>query len=31
VGAADCANRIRGEHKRNKANKQRRNFGISVD
>src|SRR5579864_5267610 len=28
VGAADCASRTRGEHKRNKANKQRRNFVI---
>jgi hypothetical protein len=31
VGAADCASKTRGEHKKMKANKQRRNFGISVD
>src|SRR6478672_5967889 len=30
VGAADCASRTRGKHKRNKANKQRRNFDICV-
>src|SRR6476659_929946 len=28
VGAADCASITRGEHKKNKANKQRRNFDI---
>lgn len=28
VGAADCASRTRGEHKRNKANKQRKNVDI---
>src|SRR6478752_1552290 len=30
VDAADCASKTRGEHKRNKANKQRRNFAICV-
>jgi hypothetical protein len=28
VGTADCASKTRGEHKRNTANKQRRNFDI---
>src|SRR4051812_43714049 len=28
VGAADCASKTRGEHSKNKANKQRRNFDI---